>query len=182
MPLYFCHVFHDKVAPFSVNYVKNYCRNTSTISFGAFCTFVFSTMIYSMKSILSFFSFSLLFSATISAQTITFCTQLTEDEQCKKSIKKITINPDKGAGIFAVVRLLEEVNTTKVLYKLYRYGEDDEEIYMTTLSQDVSPNWKTFWKQIVFTKESGYKIYLYTDAGKLLSSAEISVLEDFGSW
>ncbi len=121
------------------------------------------------------------FSATASAQTITFCNKLNTDEQCDKGIKKFYFDSDKGAPVYAVVRLTEEVGTTQVLFKLYRFGEDDEEIYMTTFTQNVIPQWKTFYKQIVFNRESGYKIYLYTDAGKLLSSAEISILEDFGA-
>jgi hypothetical protein len=115
------------------------------------------------------------------SQTITFCNKLNADEQCDKGIKKYYFDSEKGAPIFAVVRLPEEIGTTQVLYKLYRYGEDDEEIYMTTLTQNVIPEWKTFYKQIVFTRESGYKIYLYTDKGQLVTSAEISILQDFGS-
>lgn len=123
--------------------------------------------------------FYLLFSSVTFSQTISFCGKLNANEQCDKAQKKFYISSDKGAAIFAVVRLPEEVNTTQVLYKLYRFGEDDEEIYMTTLTQNVIPEWKTFYKQIVFTRESGYKIYLYTDKGKLLSSAEISILENW---
>lgn len=115
------------------------------------------------------------------SQTITFCTKLNADEQCDKGIKKYYYSSDKGAPIFAVVHLPSEIGTTQVLYKLYRFGEDDEEIYMTTLTQNVIPEWKTFYKQIVFTRESGYKIYLYTDKGQLITSAEISILEDFGA-
>ena len=121
------------------------------------------------------------FSATASAQTITFCNKLNADEQCDKGIKKYYFSSDKGAPIFAVVRLPSEIGTTQVVYKLYRFGEDDEEIYMTTLTQNVIPEWKTFYKQIVFTRESGYKIYLYTDKGQLITSAEISILEVFGA-
>ncbi|MGE3825975.1 MAG: hypothetical protein AB7G44_17260, partial [Bacteroidia bacterium] len=115
------------------------------------------------------------------SQTITFCNKLNAEEQCDKSIKKYYFSSDKGAPIFAVVRLPSEIGTTQVLYKLYRFGEDDEEIYMTTLTQNVIPEWKTFYKQIVFTRESGYKVYLYTDKGQLITSAEISILEDFGA-
>lgn len=122
--------------------------------------------------------FALLVSNITCAQTITFCAQLDENEQCKKPSKKFYISSNKGAAVYAVVRLTEEVNTTKVTYKLYYFDEDDEEVYMTTLTQNVVPHWKTFWKQIVFTRESGYKIYLYNDSGKLLSSAEISVLDN----
>ncbi len=115
------------------------------------------------------------------SQTITFCNKLNAEEQCDKSARKFYIQSDKGAALFASVRLPSEIATTQVLYKLYRFGEDDEEIYMTTLTQNVIPEWKTFYKQIVFTRESGYKIYLYTDKGQLVTSAEVSVLEDFGA-
>ncbi len=128
--------------------------------------------------LLLFFSVAV---TALSAQTISFCTQIDDSEQCKKTGNKFYLSSDKGIPLFSVVRLPEEVSTTQVLFKLYRFDEDDEEVYMTTLTQNVLPQWKTFYKQIVFTRQSGYKIYLYTDGGKLLSSAELSVLEDFGN-
>ncbi len=115
------------------------------------------------------FIISLLFINVVTfSQTITFCNKLNANEQCDKSLKEFYFDSEKGAPLFAVVRLPSEVGTSQVLFKLYRYGEDDEEIYLTTLTQNVIPEWKTFYKQIVFTRESGYKIYLYTDKGQLI--------------
>jgi hypothetical protein len=133
------------------------------------------------KNIFLLSVFCLLLNVVTFSQTISFCNKLNAEEQCDKSSKKFYIQSDKGAALFATVHLPGEIGTTQVLYKLYRFGEDDEEIYMTTLTQNVIPQWKTFYKQIVFTRESGYKIYLYTDKGQLITSAEVSVLEDFGA-
>lgn len=121
--------------------------------------------------------FCLLHVVTFS-QTITFCNKLNANEQCDKSIKEYYLDSEKGAPVFAVVRLPAEVGTTQVLYKIYRYSADEEEIYMTTLTQNVIPDWKTFYKQIVFTNESHYKIYLYSNKGQLITSAEISIVEN----
>lgn len=133
------------------------------------------------KNILLLAALCLFMNGVTFSQTISFCTRLNAEEQCDKSGKKFYIQSEKGAALFATVRLPSEIGTTQVLYKLYRFGEDDEEIYMTTLTQNVIPEWKTFYKQIVFTRESGYKIYLYTDKGQLVTSAEVSVLDDFGA-
>lgn len=83
------------------------------------------------------------------------------------------------ANVFAVVRLLDEVGVSKVEYKIYREVSPDEDVYMTSLFQDVKPEMKTFWKKIAFTQELAYKIYVYTDSGKLLTSARIFVQVDY---
>lgn len=134
-----------------------------------------------MKCIVLLIQLLLFVNSVTFSQSISFCAKLNASEGCDKTIKKYYFTSDKGAPLYAVVNLPHEIGTTQVLYKLYRFGEDDEEIYMTTLTQNVIPQWKTFYKQIVFTRESGYKIYLYTDTGKLITSAEISILEDFSA-
>jgi hypothetical protein len=115
----------------------------------------------------------------LKAQTMTFCTKINKEDQCAEKPKHFYIEYGKGAHIYALVNLLEEVNTVKVYYKIYYLDKYNEEVYMTTLSQDVLPKWKTFWKQFVFTQEMSYKIYLYDDKDKLLTSNAIFVEADY---
>ena len=115
----------------------------------------------------------------ISAQVIDFCTSITKEGHCIDHPKKFLIPPGKTADIYAVVRLTDAVGTGKVEYKLFRETNSFEEIYMTSLYQDVKPEMKTFWEKISFTQELAYKIYLYTDSGKLLTSARIFVQVDY---
>ena len=122
--------------------------------------------------LLLFFLFSFI---SLSAQVIDFCTTINKEGQCLDHPKKFYISYKKTADIYAVVRLLDSVGTTKVEYKIYRVNSFLDEIYMTSLYQEVKPEMKTFWKRISFTYELSYKIYLYTDSNKLLTSAPIFV-------
>jgi hypothetical protein len=131
-----------------------------------------------MNKLLLLFLF-LLPASALNAQTITFCTSITKEDQCAEKPKHYYIEYGKGAYIFAVVNLLQEVNCVKVYYKIYYLDKYNEEVYMTTLSQDVLPKWKSFWKQFVFTQEMNYKIYLYDENDKLLTSNAIFVEADY---
>ena len=102
-------------------------------------------------------------SALLSAQVIDFCTAITKEGTCANHPKRFYIPVGETANVFAVVRLLDEVGVSKVEYKIYREVSPDEDVYMTSLFQDVKPEMKTFWKKIAFTQELAYKIYVYTD-------------------
>lgn len=113
------------------------------------------------------------------AQTLTFCTAIDKEGQCRNKPKHFYIEQGKGGYVYAVVNLLEEVNTVKVKYEIFRITNYLDEVYMTTLTQDVLPGWKSFYKQIIFPTELNYKIYVYTDSGKLLTSNGIFVEADY---
>lgn len=124
----------------------------------------------------------LLFSGSVTllnAQTMSFCTRINKEDQCAEKPKHFYIEYGKGAYIYAVINLLEEVKCVKVYYKIYYLDKYNEEVYMTTLSQDVLPKWKSFWKQFIFTQEMNYKIYLYDENDKLLTSNAIFVEADY---
>ncbi len=116
---------------------------------------------------------------TLRAQTISFCTGINKEGQCAEKPKHFYIEYKKGARIYAVVNLLEPVNTVKVYFKIYYLDKYNEEVYMTTISQDVIPAWKSFWKQFIFNHEMSYKIYVYNDSDKLLTSGAVFVEADY---
>ncbi len=126
--------------------------------------------------LLLLFSFSLI---TLKAQTITFCTKINKEDQCAEKQKRFYIEFGKTSYIYAVVNLLEEVKCVKVYYKIYHLEKFNKEVYITTLSQDVLPKWKNFWKQIIFTQEMNYKIYVYDENDKLLTSNVIYLEADY---
>jgi len=132
-----------------------------------------------MKKVLLFVLIVFFNSAFVLAQVIDFCTAITKEGHCENHPKKFYIPVGETANVFAVVRLLDEVGVSKVEYKIYREVSPDEDVYMTSLFQDVKPEMKTFWKKISFTQELAYKIYVYTDSGKLLTSARIFVQVDY---
>lgn len=131
-----------------------------------------------MNKVLLLIIFSLSVSM-LSAQTMSFCTRITKEDQCAENQKRFYIEYGKTAHIYAVINLLEEVKCVKVYYKIYHIEKFNKEVYITTLSQDVLPKWKNFWKQIVFTREMNYMIYLYDENDKLLTSNAIYIEEDF---
>jgi len=132
-----------------------------------------------MKKFASILVFLISFSISLPAQVITFCHSVNAEGQCIDHPKKFYIPVGKQAEIYATVHLLDEVGTTKVEYKIYRITNYLDEVYMTSLFQDVKPEMKTFYKRIAFSMELNYKIYLYTDSGKLLTSAPIFVEADY---
>lgn len=131
------------------------------------------------KNYLFLFLFIFIVACSANAQTITFCTSITKEGQCSDKPKHFYIEPRKGAYIYAVVNLLAPVNSVKVYYKIYYLDKYNEDVYMTTFSQDVVPEWKTFRNRLVFSQELNYKIYVYDERDKLLTSGAIFVEADY---
>jgi hypothetical protein len=62
------------------------------------------------------------------------------------------------------------LGTTKVVYKIFRLGEDGSENFNNTIEQDVQQNWNYAWEEAVFYDPGTYKVMVYdqSDHGDLI--------------
>jgi len=130
------------------------------------------------------YSLSLLFFAVISfaafnnssAQTLYFCEDVDDDGYAINEASVFNI-PDDGGYLYFLVRLGSgrEVNCDEVLFDIYKVDSRGKETFDNTIYQDVEPEWNWFWKKITFYDRGTYKVYVYDEDWKFLTSGTVKI-------
>lgn len=72
----------------------------------------------------------------------------------------------------------ENIQPQKIFYKVYLLKEKDKKQLYAELSLYPLPNWKTAVKKIWFAMPGDFEVDVFSDAGDLLSSTNISIAEN----
>ena len=110
------------------------------------------------------------------AQTnLKFCVDVGKDGTCKTKSSDFTIS-SAGGTITFMLKNAKGLGTDKVVYKIYKLGEDGSENFNNTIEQDVQQNWNYAWEEAVFYDPGTYKVMVYDKTDNLLC---LSILKIF---
>jgi|GEM_PF-2715883 len=119
------------------------------------------------------FILPLLFSAVVSAQTLTFCDYVSSEGEC--SGEETAFYSDSASiDVKVKITMTEAVNTNRVDLKIYKMV-DSVETYDATIPIDVQTDWGWFYRGVVFYEDAQYKIYAYKADGTYLCSGTIDI-------
>ena len=110
------------------------------------------------------------------AQNLYFCEGVDDDGYAIKSSSVFDI-PDDGGYLYFLVRMGSgnEIECDEVLYDIYKVSSSGKEIFDNTIYQDVETDWNWFWKKITFYDPGSYKVYVYDEDWKLLTSGNVRI-------
>jgi hypothetical protein len=110
------------------------------------------------------------------AQSLYFCEGVDDDGYAINESSVFNI-PDGGGYLYFLVRLGsdEEINCDEVLFDIYKVDSGGEETFDNTVYNDVEPDWNWFWKKITFYDRGTYKVYVYDEDWKLLTSSTVKI-------
>ena len=110
------------------------------------------------------------------AQTLYFCEDVDDDGYAINEASVFNI-PDDGGYLYFLVRLGSgrEINCDEVLFDIYKVDSRGKEEFDNTIYQDVEPDWNWFWKKITFYDRGTYKVYVYDEDSKFLTSGTVKI-------
>ena len=108
------------------------------------------------------------------SQSLYFCEGVDDDGYAIDESSVFTI-PDDGGYLYVLTRLPYEVACKSVRYEVYKVNSRGKETYDNTIYQDVEKGWVWFWKQITFYDRGTYKIYVYDEDWKFLTSNTVKI-------
>jgi len=111
-----------------------------------------------------------------SAQSLYFCEGVDDDGYAINESAVFNI-PDDGGFLYCLVRLGSgrEIDCYEILFDIYKVDSGGKETFENTIYQDVEPDWNWFWKQITFYDRGTYKIYVYDEDWKFLTSNTVKI-------
>jgi hypothetical protein len=123
-----------------------------------------------------FFFFAVLTGSSSNAQTLYFCEGVDDDGYAITESSVFNI-PSSGGYLYFLVRLGSgrKVNCYEVLYDIYRIDSIGKETFDNTIYQDVESNWNWFWKKVTFNDPGTYKVYVYDEDWKFLTSGKVRI-------
>jgi hypothetical protein len=122
-----------------------------------------------MKRILPAIFFVLIAFTGLAQTNLKFCVEAGKDGSCKSKSSDFTIS-SAGGTITFMLKNEKGLGTTKVVYKIYRLGEDGTENFNNTIEQYIHENWNYAWEEAVFYDPGTYKVMVYdkSDQGELI--------------
>jgi hypothetical protein len=110
------------------------------------------------------------------SQTLYFCEGVDDDGYAINDATTFNI-PDDGGYLYFLVRLGRdrEINCDEVLFDIYKVDSRGKETFDNTIYQDVEPDWNWFWKQVTFYDNGTYKVYVYDEDWKFLTSGTVKI-------
>ena len=122
-----------------------------------------------MKRILPAVLFTLATLAGLAQTSLKFCVEAGKDGSCKNKSSDFTIS-SAGGTITFMLKNEKGLGTTRIIYKIFKLGDDGSENFNTNLEQDVQANWNYAWEEAVFYDPGTYKVMVYdkSDQGDLL--------------
>ncbi len=131
-----------------------------------------------MKRLYTFLFFAVFFSALSfsPAQSLYFCEGVDDDGYAINEASTFTIG-DNGGYLYFLVRMGRgrDIDCKEVLFDIYKVDSRGKETFDNTVYQDVEPNWNWFWKKITFYDRGTYKVYVYDEDWKLLTSGQVKI-------
>ena len=126
--------------------------------------------------ILSIALFLLLSGRTTFAQTIAFAEDIKPDGQMIGQNASFTIA--KGGGtIKMLVTLKGKVNSTKVVYKVYRLDAKGNKYLDQTINDNVERQWLWFFTELFIRSPGIYLVELYSEGKKtVIASGKVKII------
>ena len=123
-------------------------------------------------------SFCLLF---LKAQTtLSFCASVEKDGYCAFYNTKFITSPDSVTGkIYMLLRNPNGIGQKHVVYKIYNVDKEANETLLSTIEQNMEPDWIYAWQTGTFKSPGKYRVMVYTDGDELISNKSF---EFFNVW
>lgn len=108
------------------------------------------------------------------SQSLQFCEDVSKDGEAIKSSSVFNIST-KGGYLKCLLTLPYRVATKSVSYEVYKIDSEGNESYDNTIYQTVDPGWTWFYKDINFSVEGRFNVYVYDADKNFLASGQIRI-------
>lgn len=114
--------------------------------------------------------------AAVSAQSLYFCEGVDDDGYAVNDASTFTVG-DNGGYLYLLVRMGRgrEIDCKEVILDIYKVNSRGKETFDNTIYVDVEPDWNWFWKQVTFYDRGTYKVYVYDEDWKFLTSSQVKI-------
>lgn len=113
-------------------------------------------------------------SAKLYAQVIFFCEEVDQKGYPENESSSFTMK-NSGSWLKLLVRLDDKVDCDEVKYVIYRVLRNGNEKYDTTIYQEVDKDSVWFWKEVTFSDNGKYNIYVYDKYDHFLTSGSLKI-------
>lgn len=129
-----------------------------------------------MKKLISLFVLALTAGALYSQATISFCTYVDMQGYCAFNNNKFITTPDSTNGrIFIKINSNEPLGS-KLVYKIFSVDKAGEEKQTNSFEQAINADWYSAWQPYVFATNASYKVQVFNDADKMISSKTFELI------
>ena len=112
--------------------------------------------------------------------SLVFCTSVEKDGYCYFNNNKFIAQQDSATSkIFMQIKSTppSTIGATKVTYKIYTVNAKGEEAMVTSIDQNVAPDWMFVWMPYSFDAGSKYDVKIYNELNQLVCSKSLELLK-----
>lgn len=133
-----------------------------------------------MKKILPLLLLVLTATYAYAQHGLAFCASIDANGYCYFNNNKFIAAEDSTkARIFMQVGGNVALGTSKLTYKIFTGGVNNDEELVTSIDQQIQPDWMIAWRPYSFAAGKKYHVKIYNDAGILICSKQFELLKWF---
>ena len=115
-----------------------------------------------------------------SQSELSFCTFVSnQTQECVFENTKFITTPDSThARLFMILRSNETFDTTRLTFQIFSIDRFGNEVFFSTVPEDVQATWRTAWQPTLFTTPGKYIVKVYGCDNNMITTRRLELFNN----